>query len=445
VSAMDGDRDRLGGAGVPPVPAPEDEPPATSAGREDVWLADHTSRDRDTRPAVGTHGEAGAWRRAIEGARVHLARPGFGDAWWSYLFKDDTVYAADRPAPGEVAAANREGRRSPLPDGAVQGPMIKPPVWTWEVPAYFWFGGVASGCGFVALACDLAGDRDSAATARALALGAVVPAPVLLIADLGRPGRFLNMLRVVKPRSPMNLGAWCIVAFSGTGAGAVAADLLGLGAVARGLGAVTAFFGGYLGSYAGVLLASTAVPVWSRSRSFLGPIFVSTATATGAALTRLVLVARGLPEGHPTRVALGRVETAAMGAELALSAINERRLGPAGRAMKARRPHTLFRLAEGAVVTGLGLRLAGERTHAISSGLFLAAGLAFRFAWLEVGRVSAHDDEAVAQTARGEGAPTERREVSRDRAAARSVPVRVWTETVRRMSLLAERVVPGLG
>jgi hypothetical protein len=113
--------------------------------------------------------------------------------------------------------------------------------------------------------------------------------------------------------------------------------------------------------------------------------------------------------------------------------------------MKARRPHTLFRLAEGAVVTGLGLRLAGERTHAISSGLFLAAGLAFRFAWLEVGRVSAHDDEAVAQTARGEGAPTERREVSRDRAAARSVPVRVWTETVRRMSLLAERVVPGLG
>ena len=46
-------------------------------------------------------------------------------------------------------------------DGVAPG-MLKPPVWTWEVPLYFWFGGIASGAAFVALACDLAGDHDSA-------------------------------------------------------------------------------------------------------------------------------------------------------------------------------------------------------------------------------------------------------------------------------------------
>jgi formate-dependent nitrite reductase membrane component NrfD len=387
-----------------------------------------SAADRDARPAVGTPGEPAAWRRAIDGARVRLALPAFGDAWSSYLFKDDTAYAADRPEDGEVAAANRAGRHAPLPEGAIQGPFIKAPVWTWQVPLYFWVGGVASGSAFVALACDVAGDRRSAATARAVALGAVAPAPLLLIGDLGRPARFLNMLRIIKPRSPMNLGAWCLVSFSVTGAAAVTADMLRLGRTARGLGAATAILGGYLGSYTGVLLASTAVPVWSRSRLFLGPIFVSTATATGAALTRLVLVARGLPDGHPTRVALGRVEAGAMGVELALSAINERRLGPAGRALKARRPHRLFRLAEAAVVAGLGLRLSGRRTYGVSSSLYLAAGLAFRFAWVEAGRASARDHAGVAQTARS--IATERRP-----------PAAGWTEAVRRLSLLVERAL----
>ncbi len=399
---------------------------------------------RDMTPAVGTHGEPGAWQRATEGADVRLGRPDFGDASWSYLFKDDTVYAAERPGPGEVAAANREGRRGPLPDGAVRGPVIKAPVWTWEVPLYFWVGGVASGSAFVALACDVAGDRDSAATARLVALGAVMPAPPLLIADLGRPARFLNMLRIFKPRSPMNLGAWCLAAFTASDTAAIAADMLGLGRAARGLGALTAILGGYLGSYTGVLLASTAVPVWSRSRSFLGPIFVSTATATGAALTRLVLVARGLPEGHPTRVALGRVETGAIAVELALSAINERRLGVAGRAMKVRRPRALFRLGEGAIVGGLALRLAGERTHAVSSALYMAGGLAFRYAWVEVGRASARDHEAVARNARGGGAPTERRLVTQVRPAGASAAARAWTDAVRRFSLRAERALTAL-
>src|SRR3712207_3928197 len=195
------------------------------------------------------------------------------------------------------------------------------PVWTWEVPIYFWLGGMAAGASFVALACDLAGDEDAARVARKVALGAVIPSPPLLIMDLGRPLRFLNMLRVFKPRSPMSMGVWCLVAFSNLGAGAVAADVVGRRRVARALGAVNAVVGGYLGSYTGVLLAATAVPVWARSRLLLGPIFVATATATGASACRLALAATGLPEGHPTRGALGVVERGAMSAELLLSLV----------------------------------------------------------------------------------------------------------------------------
>src|SRR5947209_2440949 len=169
-----------------------------------------------------------------------------------------------------------------------------------------------------------------------------MPAPVLLIADLGRPERFLNMLRLFKPRSPMNMGAWCLILFSGSATGAVAADLLGGRRTASALGAFTAVLGGYLGSYTGVLLASTAVPVWARSRLFLGPIFISTATATGAAATRLALESRGLPDRHPTRSALRTLETAAILAELVLSTINERRLGELSHPLRAGRSGTLF-------------------------------------------------------------------------------------------------------
>jgi formate-dependent nitrite reductase membrane component NrfD len=307
----------------------------------------------------------------------------------------DTSYAAAEADPELVAEAARRGRSGPMEP--VHGPVMKAPVWTWEVPLYFWFGGIAAGSCFVALACDLAGDEKSARIARRVSLGAVAPSPVLLTMDLGRPARFLNMLRIFKPRSPMSMGAWCLVGFSNIAAGAVALDLLGRRREAKALNGVNAVLGGYLGSYTGVLLAATAVPLWARSRLFLGPIFVSTATATGAAACRLTLVASGLPEGHPTRVALGRVETGAMAAELLLSSLNERRLGDVA-------PGRRFLGAKWLVRSGLTLRLVRARTgrpaHDIASILYLLAGLLFRFAWVDAGKHSALDHETAAKTAR---------------------------------------------
>jgi hypothetical protein len=362
---------------------------------------------RDITPAVGRRGEPGRYRRAVEGAKVALAKPRWGDARWSYLYDKGTRYAGG-DTNGQVEEAARRARDGEELPVAVQGPIIRPAVWTWEVPLYFWFGGIATGSSFVAVACDAAGDHDSARIARRVTLAAIGPGAPLLVMDLGRPLRFLHMMRIFKPRSPMSMGAWCLSAFSGVAFGAVAADLLGRPRLGRLLGVKTAVLGTYLGSYTGVLLASTAVPVWARSRLFLGPIFIATGTATGAAANRLVLKhLAGVPAGHPTRDALGTIETVAMGAELAMSSFNERRLGRLSRSLEEGGPGKLFQAAKWMVRVGLALRFArsrgGSGVHDFASTLYLLAGLAFRFAWVGAGRTSALDHEAVARMHREAG------------------------------------------
>src|SRR6185312_15076516 len=131
---------------------------------------------------LGTRGEPASWRPAAEDEHVALARPSWGDAGWSFLYGPDTRYGDAEPDHEAVVAANRRMRERAIP-GEVKGPFIKPPVWTWEVPLYFWVGGMASGSAFVALAADLAGDQWSASVARKVALAVVLPAPALLIAD----------------------------------------------------------------------------------------------------------------------------------------------------------------------------------------------------------------------------------------------------------------------
>jgi formate-dependent nitrite reductase membrane component NrfD len=359
---------------------------------------------RDTTPAVGRRGEPGRWRRAAEGAAVALHRRRWEDGRWSYLFKRDTRYRASAADSERVAAAARRMRGGEELPEVVQGPMINQAVWTWEIPLYFWFGGMASGSAFVSLACHAVGDERAAAVARKVTLAAVLPSAPLLVMDLGRPMRFLHMLRIFKTRSPMSVGAWCLVFFSQTAAGAVGAELIGRRRLARALDVSTALLGTVLGSYTGVLLASTAVPVWARSRVFLPPIFICTATATGAAANRLALAASGVRPGDPSRTALGTVETAAMGAELLLSSLNERRLGRYGEALDEGRANRLFELAKWSVRGGLALRFArgrgGPWVHHLASVMYLLGGLSFRFAWVAAGRNSAHDDEAVARMAR---------------------------------------------
>jgi formate-dependent nitrite reductase membrane component NrfD len=96
-------------------------------------------------------------------------------------------------------------------------PILKAPVWRWEIIWYFFFGGLAAGCYVIASIASLFGSREDRAVARTgyyLSLLAVLPCPVLLTKDLGRPERFLHMLRIFKVKSPMSMGTWGLVSFS---------------------------------------------------------------------------------------------------------------------------------------------------------------------------------------------------------------------------------------
>src|SRR4029453_1881669 len=189
----------------------------------------------------------------------------------------------------------------PRKPGYYGEPVVKPPVWTWEVPLYFFFGGIGGMSAVIAFGAILFHHVDLARAAMWLAaIGGAILSPILLIMDLGRPHLFLNMLRVFKHRSAMSMGAWILTAF-GTCAipGLIALELhvqqifpgaldqfLRLAAGVLIFGA--AISGTLLATYTGVLIGATAIPAWFLHRTLL-PIHSGTAgLGSAAALLELL-------------------------------------------------------------------------------------------------------------------------------------------------------------
>jgi hypothetical protein len=277
-------------------------------------------------------------------------------------------------------------------------PALKPPVWTWEVPLYFFLGGIAgvSGCmGFVAQIF-----RADAALIRLLlwmGLAGAATCPILLIADLGRPSRFLNMLRVFKLRSPMSLGAWILVAFSGCAFLAVLGNELALQGYAIPIAVAVRWFGESAGAITGVLLTSytavligaTAIPVWSENRKILPVHFLTSGLGGSAGILELAgfLI--------PVTQILGFV---ASGIETVLEILFEVRKPTANAPLHHGGAGITFRLAgllEGPVALLLriiwGSTPAGRYSAAIC---FLLGALLSRYAWILAGRVSAKQSDA---------------------------------------------------
>jgi len=263
-------------------------------------------------------------------------------------------------------------------------PILKAPVWQWYVPAYFFTGGLAAGTSLLAAGARLTGDEAAARRCLVASLGAVGVSTVLLIEDLGRPARFLNMLRVAKPTSPMSVGSWVLAAFGTATAGAVVARSGTAHAVAAALAPV-------LATYTAVLVADTAVPAWHEARHELPFVFAGGALAGSGALA--VLVAP-----HP---AARRAALAGAALELAASRLMKARLGPlAGPYRDAGSPAArLAKLAEAATATGAAL-LAARRLTPAGAALVLTGGAAERFAIFHAGVESARDPAYVLEAQR---------------------------------------------
>jgi formate-dependent nitrite reductase membrane component NrfD len=268
-------------------------------------------------------------------------------------------------------------------------PIIKEPVWKPEVPAYFFTGGLAGASSVLHVAAKLAGNERLAKTSLYVGAAGDLVSPVLLVSDLGRPERFLNMLRVFKVTSPMSVGSWVLFA-SGTASGTAAAlELLGLlKPVEFAAEAVAALVGPALATYTGTLLANTAVPVWHEARQELPWLFGASASASAGAAAAVFT---------PTEYAGPARRLAVLGAaaELGLMAAMKRRLGFVGEVYDQGDAGKYGRIAKTCTATGAALLArAGKRNRAASIGggaLLLAGGLALRWSVFRAGFQSARD------------------------------------------------------
>ena len=282
-------------------------------------------------------------------------------------------------------------------------PVLKPPTWTWQVPLYFFVGGVAGTSAVIALAAHLFGNYGLLRAALWIGLAGALVAPPLLIADLGRPSRFLNMLRVFKLQSAMSLGAWTLVAFScAVGLAVVCRELILAGHgndflllldwLAEILGALSGLI---LASYTAVLLGVTAIPVWSENRRLLPAVFLTGGLGSAAAV--LELLGFLLPATQLIGIVAATVETV-----LAIT-------------IESRGRYVDRPLREGAVgwATRAGALLAGptslvlrlfwghsSEARYLASACFIAGALIARYAWLAAGRVSSRDPQALFQIQR---------------------------------------------
>jgi len=283
--------------------------------------------------------------------------------------------------------------REPLAGGYYGQPMLKAPVWTWEVPAYFFVGGVAGAAAAVgAVARAMRSDPALVRDARWIAAAGAIASPPLLIADLGRPERFLNMLRVFKLQSPMSVGAWTLAAFSSAAGAAAFAELIEtrssgqvpvriVGNAAEALAAAT---GVVLATYTGVLIGATAIPLWSQNVRVL-PIHFG-ASGVGAAVSLLELL------GHRER-ALNRLALGAAAVETIMGLALEGREDPGLDALRHGASGGITRA--GGVLSGpvpLALRVLAPRSSAARTIAVLstiAGSLLTRIGWIEAGRESA--------------------------------------------------------
>jgi hypothetical protein len=267
--------------------------------------------------------------------------------------------------------------------------VLKPPVWHWYVPAYFFTGGVAAGSALLAAGGRVSGQPVLARRCLLASSGAVAASGVLLVADLGRPRRFLNMLRVAKVTSPMSVGTWLLSAFGTATVAATASELTGIGRRAgRAAEAVAALLAPAMATYTAVLVADTAVPAWHGARHELPFVFAAGAAASAGALA-VLLVPEPDASAAPRRLAVGGALV-----ELAAAETLERRLGDVGEAYKRPRVKRLKRLSFGASGSGaLLLATAGRRRVPRVAGalLLLAGAAAERFAVFEAGKESAVD------------------------------------------------------
>ena len=293
-------------------------------------------------------------------------------------------------------------------------PVLKQPHWGWNVVTYLFLGGIMGASSMIAAMVDRTSSTSEnklARNANLTALALAVACPLVLISHLGRPERFLNMLRIIKFKSPMSVGVWGLVFFSGVASAAATREFALMGLLPRwlrhiappGAPLLQAFLGSFIAGYTGVLLSATAIPIWAKGKRHIPAMSVASGMGSACALQSLLLLDG---ENHQALEKLERFELAAASAELLIIFDFEKHAGEYGTPMFGGERGAQFRTLT--LTAGLAVPIAinafrlvfkprgsiGKLLTVASSTLTLVGGYILRQTLIESGKDSADDPRA---------------------------------------------------
>ncbi len=273
-------------------------------------------------------------------------------------------------------------------------PILKQPTWkTPDVPLYLFLGGLSGASAVLAEGAAFSGLPALERTSRLAAAAGAALGTVALVHDLGRPSRFLNMLRVFKPTSPLSVGSYVLAPFGALSAVAAGSEMTDrLPAVGRLAGLGSAALGPLLATYTAALVSNTAVPAWHEAYREMPFLFAgSGATAAGG----LSMVFTPTAQAAPAR----RMLVAGAAMEIVAAETLKRRLGMVAEPYEQGRPGTFMKVARTVTAVAAGATLvAGGRSRVVSvlaGAACVGASVLTRFGVFEAGLASAKDPKYV--------------------------------------------------
>jgi formate-dependent nitrite reductase membrane component NrfD len=315
---------------------------------------------------------------------------------------DEIRREAERTGRVDLTGVRPAGSPMPMASpqtGYYEQPLLKEPQWTPLIPLYFFVGGATGALGVIGSLADLLGAEEALALkARWMALAGAGVSAGLLIADLGRPSRFLNMLRIFKPQSPMSVGSWVLSGFGASAALSSMADFMemqmgdsGFASALRMLGRTgSVIFGMPLHNYTGVLIGSTVIPVWNNRIRSLPREFGMSGLQSAASLLEV--------SGHSESRALNAIGLISASFEswegIDLLRNSDRALLPAKRGFSGLLVHLAGALS-GPVP--IALRIASlfakdkKRLRRLAAISGIVGSLLLRYGWVHAGTLSARD------------------------------------------------------
>ena len=322
-----------------------------------------------------------------------------------------------RTLPPNPSATNRgassgaDGLPAHAPDTYYDQPMLKKPHWEWEVILYLFLGGVMGGSGMlVAIADDREGhEADLARSARYVSFALAAACPLILVKHLGRPERFLYMLRIFKLKSVMSMGVWGLIAFTAPAALAAAGQASRDGLLPGWIRHLAprsittplqALFGAFICGYTGVLISATAIPVWAIGKRYIPAISVCSGIVGACAANVAVLALTGGSE--KTKRKIENLELVAGAAELVLLQAFQRHAGKLGdpmfRGERGRKLQTVT-IIGGIIVPALLnlLPIHNRFKTVVTSAMTLVGGYNLRESYIESGKDSADDPKAASR------------------------------------------------